>query len=117
MATTVMTRRRRETAGGMASDPMTLARFGYLLYGGALLGEDALTAMTTYQDDYGLAAHDHSGTFGVPSVGHEGTVPGYVAALLAFPDEGLSIAVLANTNGDEASMTSIAGRLREELAP
>jgi D-alanyl-D-alanine carboxypeptidase len=104
-------------AGGMASDPMTLARFGYLLYGGTLLGDEALTAMTTYQDGYGLAAHDHSGTFGVPAVGHEGTVPGYVASLLAFPDEGLSIAVLSNTNGDEGSMVSIAGRLRDELTP
>lgn len=103
-------------AGGMASDPMTLARFGYLLYGGAILGDEALTAMARFEDDYGLAAHDHASAFGVPAIGHEGTVPGYVAQLLAFPDEGLAIAVLANTNGDEASMTSIAGRLRVELA-
>jgi D-alanyl-D-alanine carboxypeptidase len=103
-------------AGGMASDPMTLARWGYLLYGGSVLGDEALTAMATFQDDYGLAAHDHASAFGVPAIGHEGTVPGYVAQLLAFPDDGLTIAVLANTNGNEASMTAIAGRLRDELA-
>jgi D-alanyl-D-alanine carboxypeptidase len=104
-------------AGGMASDAMTLARWGYLLYGGWILGDQAIADMANFADGYGLAAHDHGPSFGVPALGHEGTVPGYVAQLLAFPEEGLSIAVLMNTNGSEGDMTSLAGRLRDVLTP
>jgi hypothetical protein len=101
----------------MASDAMTLARWGYLLYGGWILGDQAIADMANFADGYGLAAHDHGPSFGVPALGHEGTVPGYVAQLLAFPEEGLSIAVLMNTNGSEGDMTSLAGRLRDVLTP
>jgi CubicO group peptidase (beta-lactamase class C family) len=68
-----------------------------------------------FQNGYGLAAHDHHSTFGVPALGHEGTVPGYTTQLLAFPEEGLSVAVLMNTNGDESDMTRIAAELRAAL--
>lgn len=103
-------------AGGMASDPLTLARWGYLLYGGTVLGDEALAAMLAFDDGYGLASHDHSFRFGELAVGHEGTVPGYVAQLLAFPEAGVSVAVLANSNGvAEDDLTAIAGRLREAL--
>jgi D-alanyl-D-alanine carboxypeptidase len=107
-------------AGGMASDAMTLARWGYLLYGGSVLGEEALAAMTDFKDGaYGLGAHDHESSFGsgVAALGHAGTVPGYTAQLLAFPDEGLAVAVLMNTNGSEGDLASVAGRLRAVLAP
>lgn len=107
-------------AGGMASDALTLARWGYLLYGGWVLGEDALAAMTDFTNGpYGLGAHDQQSIFGsdVSAVGHSGTVPGYTAQLLAFPNEGLVVAVLMNTNGDEDKLASIAGRLRAVLAP
>jgi hypothetical protein len=41
-----------------------------------------------------------------------------VAQLLAFPEEGIAIAVLVNTNGvAEEALTSLAGRLREVLDP
>lgn len=103
-------------AGGMASDAMTLARWAYLLYGGWVLGDQALAAMTDFLDGYGLAAHDHASTFGFPALGHEGTVPGYVTSLLAFPEDGLAVAVLVNTNGvDENDLIRIAGRLRAAL--
>jgi D-alanyl-D-alanine carboxypeptidase len=102
-------------AGGMASDAMTLARWGYLLYGGSVLGDEALAEMADFENGYGLAAHDHHSTFGVPALGHEGTVPGYTTQLLAFPEEGLSVAVLMNTNGDESDMTRIAAQLRAAL--
>jgi len=103
-------------AGGMASDPMTLARWGYLLYGGWVLGDEALAEMTNVRDGYGLAAHDHESRFAVPALGHEGTVPGYVTALLAFPEEAVTVAVLVNTNGaDENDLVTIAGRLRAAL--
>jgi hypothetical protein len=32
-------------------------------------------------------------------------------------EEGLAVAVLANTNGDESDMTTIAGRIRAALTP
>jgi hypothetical protein len=101
----------------MASDAMTLARWGYLLYGGWVLGDEALAEMTDFQDAYGLGAHDQRSRFGVPALGHEGTVPGYTAQLLVFPDDGLAVAVLMNTNGDEGDLTTLAGALRESLAP
>lgn len=104
-------------AGGMASDALTLARWGYLLYGGSVLGDEALADMTAFDSGYGLAAHDHEPRFGVPAVGHEGTVPGYTTQLLAFPEDGLSIAVLMNTNLSEESLTIAAGNLRAALAP
>jgi D-alanyl-D-alanine carboxypeptidase len=107
-------------AGGMASDAMTLARWGYLLYGGWVLGDEALAAMTDFSTGaYGLGVQDHGSEFGagVSAVGHAGTVPGYTAQLLAFPDDGLVVAVLMNTNGDEAELASIAGRLRAALTP
>jgi D-alanyl-D-alanine carboxypeptidase len=104
-------------AGGMAADAMTLARWGYLLYGGWVLGDEALAAMTDFEDAYGLGAHDQHSRFGVPALGHEGTVPGYTAQLLVFPDDGLAVAVLMNTNGDEGDLTTLAGALREALAP
>ena len=102
----------------MASDAMTLARWGYLLYGGWLLGDEALAAMTDFEAGYyGLAAVDYGSVFGGPALGHGGSVPGYTAQLLAFPEEGLAVAVLMNTNGNEDDLGSIAGQLRAALAP
>jgi D-alanyl-D-alanine carboxypeptidase len=99
-------------AGGMASDARTLAAWGYLLYGGWVLGDDELAEMTTFESGYGLGAHDQASRFGVPALGHEGTVPGYTTQLLAFPDDGIAVVVLMNTNGSEESLTILAGNLR-----
>jgi hypothetical protein len=44
-------------------------------------------------------------------------VPGYSSQLLAFPADGVAIAVLMNTNGSESELTTIAGRLHDALAP
>lgn len=102
--------------GGMASDAVTLARWGTLLYGGEAIGSAVLAEMLTFVDGYGLAAHDHEAAFGVRAVGHEGSVPGYVTQLLAFPDEQLAIAVLVNTNDLlETNLTRLAGDLRSSL--
>jgi hypothetical protein len=74
--------------------------------------------MTDFEEGYyGLAAVDHGSVFGGPALGHGGTVPGYTAQLLAFPEEGLAVAVLMNTNGNEDALASIAGQLRAALAP
>jgi D-alanyl-D-alanine carboxypeptidase len=101
-------------AGGMASDAMTLARWGYLLYGGSVLGDEALADMTDFKDGYyGLGTQSD----GAAAVGHPGTVPGYTTQLLAYPEEGLAVAVLMNTNGNEGDLASIAGQVRAALAP
>jgi D-alanyl-D-alanine carboxypeptidase len=105
-------------AGGMASDAMTLAKWGYLLFGGWVLGDGVLATMTDHEDGYyGLAAIDYGSAYGAPALGHGGTVPGYTAQLLAFPEEGFAVAVLMNTNGDEDALASTAGQLRAALAP
>jgi CubicO group peptidase (beta-lactamase class C family) len=99
-------------AGGIASDAMTLARWAYLLYGGSILDDAALAQMTAFEGEYGLGVHRQL-RFGVTALGHEGSVPGYTAVMLAFPDEGLAIAVLMNTTGSESDLTTVVGRLRD----
>jgi hypothetical protein len=42
-------------------------------------------------------------------------VPGYTAQLVAFPEDGLAVAVLMNTNGSEDALATVAGRLRLAL--
>ena len=73
----------------MASDAMTLARWGYLLYGGWVLGDQALAARTDFIGGYHAWAQDHRSSFGfgVAAPGHAGIVPGYTTQPLAFPRE------------------------------
>lgn len=103
-------------AGGMASDALTLARWGYLLYGGWVLGDDALAAMTDFVDGYGLGAHEQPPIGGVRAIGHEGTVPGYTAVVQAYPDDGVSVAVLINVNlSSESDLVMLARTLLRTL--
>ncbi len=102
-------------AGGMASDARTLATWGHQLYGGGVLSQASLDAMTDFVDGYGLGAQDYRPAFGHPAVGHGGLVPGYVAQLVAFPDEGVIIAVLINTNRETRDIGTIASHLRAAL--
>jgi D-alanyl-D-alanine carboxypeptidase len=102
--------------GSMAADALTLAWWGYLLYGGSVLTADSLRAMTTFEDDYGLGAWDYSRSFGTFAIGHAGLVSGYEAQLVAFPDEGVVLAVLLNTNRQAEPILFIAARLYAEWA-
>jgi len=105
-------------AGGMASDALTLARWGYLLYGGFVLGDAALAAMTDFVDGYGLGAHQQPPIGGVHPIGHEGTVPGYTAVVQAYPADGVSVAVLINTNlKSENDLVILARSLLRALGP
>jgi hypothetical protein len=99
----------------MASDVLTLAHWGYLLYGGWVLGDAALAEMADFEDRYGLGTFDQHTLFVRPALGHAGTVPGYTAQLVAFPEDGLAVAVLMNTNGSEDALATVAGRLRLAL--
>lgn len=83
------------------SDPASLARWGYELYGGSVLSAALLRAMTDFEDGfYGLGVFDMSSEnafvdegFGVPAIGHDGIGPGIVATLVAFPRTGEVVSV------------------------
>jgi D-alanyl-D-alanine carboxypeptidase len=103
-------------AGGMAADALTVAWWGYLLYGGSVLTTDSLHTMTTFEDGYGLGASDYRLRFGTFAVGHAGRIPGYEAQLVAFPDEAVVLAVLLNTDRQAEPLSIIAARLHAALA-
>jgi CubicO group peptidase (beta-lactamase class C family) len=95
-------------AGCIAANSAALARWGYLLFGGDLISEESLLAMTTFNADrYGLGVFDQSIFFpqlGVDAVGNGGWDPGgYSASLSVLPKRGLVIAVLTNRDGAPAT--------------
>jgi len=80
-------------AGGIAADAPSIARWGYLLYGGYVIHPDLVEQMTTGQDGYGL------GTFlwevdGAQIVGHGGDMASYHGILAVWPDGQTSVVVL-----------------------
>lgn len=84
------------------SDPATLARWGYELYGGFVLSGASLREMTDFRGDwYGLGTIDFSqetpaaAGYGVPAIGHGGMEPPSAALLVAFPETPVVIAVQA----------------------
>lgn len=90
-------------------DAGSLARWGYELYGGAVLSDASLQEMTDFHDDwYGLGAIDFGhGTpaleaFGVPAIGHGGMEGNDAAMVVAFPDAGVVVAVQARGTSLEA---------------
>jgi CubicO group peptidase (beta-lactamase class C family) len=87
---------------GVRTTPGALARWGYELYGGFVLSAASLREMTDFQGDwYGLGVMDLSSGYGTLAVGHEGessvTTCCSVIRLVALPEEGVVIAVQANT--------------------
>lgn len=93
-------------AGGMAGDAPTLARWGYLLYGGHVLDEPWIVRLTDPAEPdlvpgirYGLGTMVIKTSYGHEAVGHFGEVVGYTGALFVVPDRSLSIAVLAVRDG------------------
>jgi D-alanyl-D-alanine carboxypeptidase len=93
-------------AGGMAADAESVARWGYLLYGGLLLGPASLRAMLpTSTGGYGLGTGSTRLTYhALMAVGHQGELPGYSTALGVQRDNALSIVVLANDDGVRADL-------------
>jgi D-alanyl-D-alanine carboxypeptidase len=84
------------SGGGIAADAPTLARWGYLLYGGHLIDPDLVTQMTTdiQNDDwYGLGTQ--LGTLAAePWVGHTGDNDAYHGKLVVFPNTDTAVAYL-----------------------
>lgn len=83
------------------SDPASLSRWGYELYGGSVLSAGSLRAMTEFDGGfYGLGVVNLTGEnaatlegFGEPAVGHAGLEPGVATMLVAFPETGEVVSV------------------------
>jgi len=109
--------------GGIESDPASLARWGYELYGGFVLSDASLRQMTDFQGDwYGLGAIDFSqgtpaipGGFGIPAVGHGGLEPANAAILVTFPQTDVVVAVQAIGTLDQ--IATVVGALRDAAHP
>jgi D-alanyl-D-alanine carboxypeptidase len=96
-------------SGGMVSDAGALARFAYLLWGGQLLSDDSLAAMTDFASDagdfrYGLGTIDLTPLgkgFPVQAIGHGGQdSAGYASIMVTLPSEGIVVTVLINQDVD-----------------
>jgi D-alanyl-D-alanine carboxypeptidase len=89
-------------AGGVAATPTELARWLVALYGGELLPQASLDAMTTpsgptpaNQEDYGLGTfiqHDDGHTL----VGHPGGIGGYQTWAYFLEPEGVAVVLMSN---------------------
>jgi hypothetical protein len=84
------------------SDPASLARWGYELYGGFVLSDASRRQMTDFQDDwYGLGAIDFSHGppvvrgYDIPAIGHGGEGSSTAIRLVAFPQTDVVVAVQA----------------------
>ena len=106
------------------SDPATLARWGYELYGGFVLSDASLGQMADFRGDwYGLGAIDFSqgtpeivGGYGIPAIGHGGMEPSIAVMLVAFPQTGVVVAVQAN-GGTIPQVATVVGALRDATQP
>lgn len=80
--------------GGTAGDAPSVARWGYLLYGGHVLPGESVKQMTRFgPEDYGLATQQFE-VNGLQCVGHLGEIEGYRAALVVIPKRRTAIAIL-----------------------
>ncbi|CAN5632977.1 serine hydrolase domain-containing protein [soil metagenome] len=108
-------------AGCMASDSGPLALWGYLLFGGDILSDESLLAMTDFgTDGYGLGTFDLTELadgFDVPAVGNGGWDDGgYSTVLSVLPSRGVVISVMTNVAGDpKALVLPVAQRLASAL--
>jgi CubicO group peptidase (beta-lactamase class C family) len=92
-------------SGCMASDSAALALWGYLLFGGKLLSEQSLLAMTDFGNgSYGLGlfnqTKDGAWRGAGQAIGNGGWDDGYSSVLAVLPSEGIVISVMSNTGGD-----------------
>ena len=88
------------SAGGLYSTTEDLLRWETGLFGGKVLSAESLPKMTTpFKDDYafGLFAVTLSGH---KVIDHAGGTEGFSTALFYYPDDQLTIVVLANQNGE-----------------
>ena len=86
------------STGGMAADAPSIARWGYLLYGGHVIDSALVAQMTAgnpadEDDSYGLGTGLglHEGEL---AVGHNGDIGTYHGMLITVPSQAVSVAVL-----------------------
>jgi D-alanyl-D-alanine carboxypeptidase len=94
---------------GVAADAPSLARWGYLLYGGRIISDDLVATMTTQVTDTFYGAYGF-GTFvadidGQTVVGHPGDSLQYSSILLVWPSTRTAVVVLAPAPGKTTSHT------------
>jgi D-alanyl-D-alanine carboxypeptidase len=97
---------------GVETTSSSLARWGYELYGGFVLSDASLREMTDFQGRwYGLGVMDFSADYGTFAVGHDGTSSATTCCsairLVALPEEGMVIAVQANTESPARSWQDV----------
>ena len=105
----------------MRTDPATLARWGYELYGRDVLSLAQLGEMTDFGGEwYGLGVIDFTnpdaGTFDTPAIGHGGGEESNLVRLIAFLRTGLVISVQANAD-EFSEVDSVLNRLRQVVQP
>jgi D-alanyl-D-alanine carboxypeptidase len=107
-------------SAGIATDAASMARWGYLLYGGRLLRPADVREMTTEHTEfsdgtnYGLGTTLFSQIYGPSaSFGHIGVSPGAESMLVVSPDERIAVAVLV-ADGNRY-VGALMGRLYEVL--
>ena len=89
-------------AAGIAADAPTLARWGYLLYGGRVLEPAVLATMMkpNWSSDFGYGfGSTFDNTSGTLVVGHGGDYMGYSAMLYAWPETHTAVAILVPRQG------------------
>lgn len=97
------------SAGALCSNAVDLVRWADALFGGRIVNESSLALMleearleSGNSVGYGLGVS--LGEFeGRRMIGHGGAINGFSTHLVHFPDDGLTIAVLANTDGARPS--------------
>jgi len=113
-------------AGGPWTDSGTLALLGWLLFGGELLTDETLAAMTDFgagaeYDRYGLGVFELTNIaegFEAYAVGNGGWGGLHATNLVILPAEGVVITVFANQAGDPRQITvPIAQQLAAVLEP
>jgi len=103
-------------AGGIAGDAASIARWGYLLYGGHVLPPDLVASMHPLDDGtgYGFGTMHSESTLvpGLAFVGHDGDIGPYRSTLRVATDRPLSVAVLLlHDESGPANPTSVAESL------
>jgi D-alanyl-D-alanine carboxypeptidase len=90
------------SAGSIAADATTLARWGYDLYGGRRLPPEAVSQMVTVERGqiYGLGTIVEQPITPDSGVGHGGDIVGYSSSLLVIPTRQLAVAVLVRNSID-----------------
>ena len=120
----------RIAGGGLVSTPTDLARFGLALQDGRLLSADGVRRMWTVQPLADGSANPQNYALGwrvdestrlfvdgrpLQVVHHGGSQAGAAAFLLLVPEQGLAVAVMANSSDGRAQVQGTALRLAQEL--